>query len=203
MTIRHFILSALAGAATFDAPAKVPCVDNPHLFDPPGEHSRITNAIREAIRERHQAAVALCQSCPALTACAAWETTRSTIERAQMVAGGRLPDISQPRTYALCTVDGCDRRRHARGLCSVHYHRLMQSGTVQRGKPVADRGGQPRTVAAVEKLLDEGLDAETILAELGITAHAVYTAYNRQRRPLPDEFREAHAAYKASRRCAS
>ena len=53
------------------------------------------------------------------------------------------------------------------------------------------------------KLLDEGLDAETILAELGITAHAVYTAYNRQRRPLPDEFREAHAAYKASRRGAS
>ncbi len=196
MTIRHFVLSALAGAATFDAPAKVPCVDNPHLFDPPGEHSRITNAIRE----RHQAAVALCQSCPALTACAAWETTRSTIERAQMVAGGRLPDISQPRTYALCTVDGCDRRHHARGLCSVHYQRLMQSGTVQRGK-------RPRTVAAVEKLLDEGLDAETILAELGITAHAVYGAYNRQRRPLPDEFREAHAAYhaayKASRRCAS
>lgn len=36
----------------------------------------------------------------------------------------------------ICAVSGCDRRRHARGVCSTHYERLRTHGTLLEDRPV-------------------------------------------------------------------
>lgn len=39
----------------------------------------------------------------------------------------------------LCSVDGCERRSLAKGLCNAHYIRWKTSGDVQADKPLQDK----------------------------------------------------------------
>lgn len=56
-----------------------------------------------------------------------------------------------------CEVDGCDRRRIARGWCAGHYSRWKQHGDVQPDRPLADyRPRQPRSMT------EDDLDARRI-----------------------------------------
>ena len=43
-------------------------------------------------------------------------------------------------TLNLCTVPGCDRHVHARGLCNPHYQRLRAHGDVRADIPIRDHG---------------------------------------------------------------
>lgn len=36
------------------------------------------------------------------------------------------------RTISLCSVEGCSRKRNARGMCTTHYNRWRKSGTTER-----------------------------------------------------------------------
>ena len=73
------------------------------------------------------------------------------------------------RSYARasCSVDGCDRSHHGRGLCRLHYTRSQQFGDVHREKqmPKAEAhwnwAGEDASYTAVHKRLarDRGLAA--------------------------------------------
>lgn len=47
----------------------------------------------------------------------------------------------------LCTIDGCDRREMAKGLCSGHYQRKRMKGDPLTGGPLKP-SGKPRVVFA-------------------------------------------------------
>ena len=40
----------------------------------------------------------------------------------------------------ICSVDGCDRRVKAKGLCSMHYRRLLKTGTTCKSAPTVKVG---------------------------------------------------------------
>ena len=35
----------------------------------------------------------------------------------------------------ICTVDGCDKKHNAKGMCAMHYARLKKNGTLEAPKP--------------------------------------------------------------------
>lgn len=39
-----------------------------------------------------------------------------------------------------CSVDGCSRTSHARGLCAMHYRRLTEKGSVGSAEPIFEPG---------------------------------------------------------------
>ena len=48
---------------------------------------------------------------------------------ARMVAPGKEPEIEGGAT-GVCVVEGCERERHAKELCSLHYLRHYRHGDV-------------------------------------------------------------------------
>lgn len=46
-----------------------------------------------------------------------------------------------------CSLDGCDNRRYAKGLCGMHYKRVLRHGDPQPDTP--PRGSQPPATCAV------------------------------------------------------
>lgn len=50
--------------------------------------------------------------------------------------GGRRPDPNKPER---CTVDGCERPHHLRGVCKLHYDRLLRTGEVGPAHPLPTR----------------------------------------------------------------
>ena len=61
----------------------------------------------------------------------------------------------------VCTVDGCDRRHHGRGLCQRHYQRLHKRGQIG--------GPRPNAIDTDEVLwvLEGGRSIPSICEEMG------------------------------------
>jgi len=48
----------------------------------------------------------------------------------------------QPRVRVACTVDGCERDDHCKGLCVMHYGRLMEHGETGEATPRRAAAGE-------------------------------------------------------------
>lgn len=52
-------------------------------------------------------------------------------------------------TESTCTVSGCDKHRHGRGLCQKHYTRLIRTGSTESRIATADHSAADRLAARV------------------------------------------------------
>lgn len=58
------------------------------------------------------------------------------------------------RTKPTCSIDGCARTEHARGLCGTHYARWLSTGDSRPGVPV--REAIPPHLRVLARVRDEG-----------------------------------------------
>jgi len=65
-----------------------------------------------------------------------------------------------------CSVDGCQRAHHARGVCRTHYQRLLKTGTLDKSEAI-----RRRTEASArrrEEVARQRIEDLTWLADNGV-----------------------------------
>lgn len=75
------------------------------------------------------------------------------------VATKSIPTLSESKT---CSIKGCDKQHHAKGLCSAHYHRLERYGDPRIDKVsfVEQQKRIERLVTEVGQLKEDAHQAE-------------------------------------------
>ena len=74
-----------------------------------------------------------------------------------------------------CSVDGCERGHHSRGLCKLHYERLRRSGTLG-----VARLAYADWIDDFWLLTSAGESPERVAQRLGLSPGAIANALNRR-----------------------